>query len=332
MKCTYCYEGQKKVSEKYTKERATDLLHYLHTKIATLTNDNDLVVNFHGGEPLLAFDTIQYITEELLATYGKKVRFGVTTNGLLLTDTMIDFLCKHFDYNLSISIDGTKRVHDFHRKLHNGTGSYDIILPHVKKLLAKRKDLRGRMTFNATTVLYLFESIKHMYDLGFSVIIPVPDYFDKGWNRETFAIFEQEFTKITSYFTPELRHKEGLEIGLLRDNTSRLKNGCCNPRNCAINISAAGELYPCSYTVGNRAYCLGDILNGVDEDKIDEIINLSKEPNPSCTGCTNYQYCHATRCKLVNKALTGEYHTPSGAFCAFEHIFAGFNDYGCGNY
>ncbi len=201
MQCTYCYEGQNKQADTYTQERATDLLNYLHAKIMALQNDKEVVVNFHGGEPLLAFDTIRYITEGLLATYGKQVRFGVTTNGLLLTDTMIDFLCEHCNYGLSISIDGTKRVHDLHRKLHNRTGSYDLILPNVKKLLAKRSDLRGRMTFNSATVPYLFESVTHMYDLGFTVIIPVPDYFDQGWNSETFAIFEQEFTKIASYFT-----------------------------------------------------------------------------------------------------------------------------------
>ena len=63
-------------------------------------------VGFYGGEPLLAFDDIRSLVEytkekELLLN---KVKFSMTTNGILL-DKYIDFFVNN-KFNILISLDG----------------------------------------------------------------------------------------------------------------------------------------------------------------------------------------------------------------------------------
>lgn len=44
-----------------------------------------------------------------------------------------------------------------------------------------------------------------------------------------------------------------------------------------------------------------------------------------CVGCDLYDFCEQTRCKIVNKLLTGEFCTPSPIVCAENHLLLELN-------
>ena len=71
--------------------------------------------------------------------YGKKFRFTITTNGMLLDDEKIDYINKEMS-NVVLSIDGRKEVNDRMRVKVDGTGCYDRIVKNYKKLVEKRAD------------------------------------------------------------------------------------------------------------------------------------------------------------------------------------------------
>ena len=133
-----------------------------------------LEVDFFGGEPSLNFGTVEKLVEYARSQeelHNKKFRFTVTTNGVHLTDEMIDFINKEM-YNVVLSIDGRKEVNDRMRVRVDGSGSYDRIIPNFKKLVEKRpknKDWYVRGTYTKYN-LDFSNDIMHLYDLGFDQI------------------------------------------------------------------------------------------------------------------------------------------------------------------
>ena len=75
---------------------------------------------------------------ELENKTGKKFYFTITTNGVLLDDEKIRFINEYMD-NVVISIDGRKEIHDSIRRDRSGRGTYDRIVPLVKKLVHDRE-------------------------------------------------------------------------------------------------------------------------------------------------------------------------------------------------
>lgn len=104
--CLYCYE--KRSDHKVSIDDAMIILHKLQEKCDTLNK-----VRFFGGEPLLNFCVLKFLTEEIEKKY-EKVDFEITTNGVLIDEGIADFLSK-YNYKVIISIDGPQQIHDFLR-------------------------------------------------------------------------------------------------------------------------------------------------------------------------------------------------------------------------
>ena len=73
-----------------------------------------LELDFFGGEPLMNFDVVKEVVKYARSKeqeYGKRFRFTITTNGMLLTDDKIDFINKEMS-NVVLSLDGRREVND----------------------------------------------------------------------------------------------------------------------------------------------------------------------------------------------------------------------------
>ena len=96
-----------------------------------------LSVVLHGGEPLLLGPhRLRRLCSQLRAALPPPCGINVQTNGLLLTDAIID-VCVQFRVGISISIDGPPDVHDRHRPDHHRRGSYDRVRASVRRLLTR---------------------------------------------------------------------------------------------------------------------------------------------------------------------------------------------------
>lgn len=91
---------------------------------------------WHGGEPTLAGMDFYRRAVDLQRQYlpeGWECWNNLQTNGTLLDDEWCAFLAaEHFD--VGISIDGTRWLHDANRKDRRGRGSYDQVLAAVRRL------------------------------------------------------------------------------------------------------------------------------------------------------------------------------------------------------
>ncbi|MBQ9374829.1 MAG: 4Fe-4S cluster-binding domain-containing protein, partial [Ruminococcus sp.] len=123
LRCEYCFASTgdfgagRKLMDFETGKKAIDFL------IDRSANRKFLELDFFGGEPLMNFEVVKQIVNYARsreAECGKKFRFTITTNGMLLNDDMIDFINKEMS-NVVLSIDGRKEVNDRLRKRVDGT-------------------------------------------------------------------------------------------------------------------------------------------------------------------------------------------------------------------
>ena len=95
------------------------------------TSASRVSVVLHGGEPLLVgADSLDSTLRALTRAVdeaphgGCEVAFTVQTNGLLLRDPGIMRVLREHRVGIGVSLDGTARSHDRHRRYANGRGSH----------------------------------------------------------------------------------------------------------------------------------------------------------------------------------------------------------------
>lgn len=142
LKCEYCFASQGDFGghKAYmTEEVGKKALKYL---VDNSGSRKFLEVDFFGGEPLMDFELVKKLVKygnEIAEEKGKKFRFTITTNGVLLDDDKIDFINENM-HNVVLSLDGRKSVNDNMRKTLNDKGSYDLIVPKFQNLLKEEKE------------------------------------------------------------------------------------------------------------------------------------------------------------------------------------------------
>lgn len=308
LSCRYCYEGSNKEEKDFQYE---NIDHFIKFIKETNKNGKRIWVNFHGGEPLLKFDLIKEIISKI--KYNNiEAKYSLTTNGTLLTDLIIEDILKN-NIDISLSIDGEKRVHDLNRRFKSGVGTYDIVRKNFVKLLDRLPNIRVRLTFNSKTVSYLKESVEHLIMIGAKNIILGPDYFDGGWNKHTIKMFGLQLKNIKQFVG-----NNDVYISWINDKDYK-KLGRCSGGITEYSIDADGVVYPCVYVVGNSKFEIGKIDKGLNKDKIDKVQIVYSSHSDKCSGCNYLEYCISNRCKFLNYALEGILTEPSCVVCLMEH-------------
>lgn len=211
LSCDYCfasqgkYNGDRAIMSYEVGQRAIDYL------LENSGHHRNLDIDFFGGEPLLAWKVVKQIVAYARSKeqeYKKKFRFTFTTNGMLLNDEVTEFLNQEM-YNVVLSLDGRKEVHDRLRKTVNGKGSYDHIVPKFQEFVRKRGDqeyyVRGTYTRNNVDFT---NDIFHIADLGFDKISMEPVICDP---REPYALTEEDLPEIYNQY--EILAKEMIGRG-----------------------------------------------------------------------------------------------------------------------
>ena len=134
-RCLYCYEKFENIG--MNQKTMNSIFDFAEEKIKSGNFENFLVSLF-GGEPLLGYKTIQYLSPkfQLLASqYGLNYNSDMTTNGYLLDNRkaqklITDYKCTNFQ----ITLDGTAESHDKQRVLQNGSSSFERIYKNLLNL------------------------------------------------------------------------------------------------------------------------------------------------------------------------------------------------------
>jgi uncharacterized protein len=123
--CRYCGFQPDVVTDKGMDLQLTaDMIEWMSRTVRTLGKDT-LEVHLFGGEPLLARETVDFIVHKTRSAAAKNdlsPHLEVTTNGVM-DQERARWLGEYFQ-TVVLSLDGPQKVHDRHRPLRNGSGSW----------------------------------------------------------------------------------------------------------------------------------------------------------------------------------------------------------------
>lgn len=331
LRCEYCFAGKgdyglgKRMHMDFeTGKKAMDFL---------LENSGDrenLELDFFGGEPLMNWDTVIKLVEygrSREKEYGKRFRFTITTNGMLLTEDKMDFINKEMS-NVVLSVDGRREVNDRVRKRIDGTGCYDRIIESYKEIVKKRnyENYYVRGTFTKYNLDFA-NDVLHLNELGFDQISVEPVVCDPSMSyalteRDLPAIFS-EYERLASII---LEHnKKGKHFNFFHFMLDLDQGPCaikrlrgCGSGNEYVAITPEGDIYPCHQFVGIDNYKMGNINEGTFNSEIKkEFAAAHIYSKEDCKKCWAKFYCSGG-CNANNYIYTGNILTAHKLSCEME--------------
>ena len=260
---------------------------------------HNMEVDFFGGEPLMNWPVVKALVayaRSKESELGKRFRFTLTTNGVLVDDEVIAFANREMD-NVVLSLDGRREIHDRLRRTVNGKGSYDLVVPKFQQFAEARGEknyyMRGTFThFNPDFTRDLY----HMADLGFhslsmEPVVCAPDS-PYALTPEDVALVKQEYEALALAMA---RRKDFTFYHYNLD----LKHGPCIHKRAAgcgsgrdyLAVTPTGALYPCHQFVGEPEFCMGDVWQGVTRPDLREAFTCPLNDRPECRDCWAKYYC-----------------------------------------
>lgn len=303
--CKYCfadegeYMGRRALMSYEVGRQALDFL------IQNSGSRVNLEVDFFGGEPLMNWDVVKQLVaygRSQEKEHNKKFRFTITTNGVLLTDEILDFVNKEMG-NIVLSIDGRKEVNDRMRPFRNGNGSsYDLIMPKFKKVAESRHQdnyyVRGTYThFN----MDFASDVLHLADEGFKQISVEPVV---AAPTEPYAIREEDVPELCAEYdrlAKEIlsRRRKGNGFNFFHFMIDLTGGPCiykrisgCGAGTEYLAVTPWGDLYPCHQFVGNTDFLLGNVYDGIQNKELQDRFKLCNVyARESCKDCFAKFWC-----------------------------------------
>ena len=267
--CPYCFEHHRpgKMSQ-----AVQDDVVALAERMLDLNGGKNLSVNWFGGEPLLAPDVIESLSERLMALTEKKggaYSAGIITNGYFLTQKNADMLDRCQVKSCQVTIDGLGAAHDATRHLVGGGPTFERIVDNLRNVkIPFRVNIRQNVQeSNMDEVPAVREYIRKLAEESGNDIIYAPA--PVSGNEAT----EERGGQVSLLCGTDLS-----EIGLIQE-AGRFAVG--RGHYCGANIlwstgiDEKGCLFKCWEAAGNPEYAFG---NAHDWDPKDPL-NTASEPD-----------------------------------------------------
>ena len=326
LRCQYCFASTgdfgtgRKIMDIETAKRAIDFV------IQRSGSRRNIEVDFFGGEPLMAMDTVKATVayaRSIEKKAGKCFRFTITTNGVLLDDENIDYINREMS-NAVLSLDGRPQVNDRMRKTVNGKGSYEVIVPKFQKLVAGRgtKDYYLRGTFTHYNLDFA-EDVMHMADLGFRNVSVEPVVGEEtcgyALKDEDLPVVLEQYEKLAE------KLKDRADVNFFHFNVDLAQGPCVikRLRGCGagceyVAVTPEGDIYPCHQFVGNPAYKIGSLSDGSFDMELSHRFScLNIYTREECRDCWARFYCSGG-CSASNLLVNGDIKKPNHVGCEME--------------
>lgn len=318
-RCKYCYE---KFSNGEINDEIKDkIINYIKYNIQNYTG---LRISWFGGEPLLALNSINYLSIEFIKIckfHHRSYSADITTNGYLLSKKIFEKLLKLKIHYYQITIDGTKKIHDNQRLLLNRQGTFDKIINNLMEIkTSKYKNFKISIRTNFTKEIFqnMDEYLKLMElfcqnDNRFLISV-----FKVGkWSDKFDKDLEALLVDNSSNYMREIYQKIYESTYKINLNINFLSPGygqCYGAKKNSFVISSKGTLHKCTILFENKESIVGEInknaiyLNDKYYNLISSLNSCKKLAkcflSPICTGnpCP-YKRKNDNKCVFIKNNL-----------------------------
>lgn len=289
LNCGYCFVNKSESNSLNLKDMDS-LITYLK-KISKMYKKINVI--WFGGEPLLAVDKIEYITNQVNGLSINSILDPIiVTNGYYLTDNIYEHLKRIGVKIFQITLDGNKSRHDCTRITKSNTGSYETIITNIKNLIGKDDDFEIQLRINFfkddnlakdiidNSIRYLLNDRR--IKIYFS---PIIDFKHKQFGDYLY-LQNKKYNHLANLFEDE-NIKYQLPKPKLRWCSAGEKNN--------LIIDPFCNIYLCKSQLGDKKKVIGKIKRGAIEYSNKNI----NEEKMECMNCNIYPICRR-ECKVFN--------------------------------
>jgi uncharacterized protein len=141
--CDYCFQGDhgdyNKHADRMSPDTSEQVARWIDSRMDEL-QPKRLSLTFFGGEPLVNLPALYDLAERAWASTqarGVQLTIGIISNGLLLTEELVDRLLPYGLHYVKITLDGDRDTHNAMRPLRGGQGTFDRIIENIRKVAGK---------------------------------------------------------------------------------------------------------------------------------------------------------------------------------------------------
>ncbi len=319
LKCKYCQTSCLK-SEDMNYEVAQRIIKHIFD-----TRERAVTLEFQGGEPILNWDVLVFLVENIRKlNVGKNLKISLVTNLTLLNDEKMNFLCDN-KVDICCSLDGPDFLHNKNRFFANGKGTYGTIAKNIKKLNKNfGKKINLLPTITKDSLNFYKEIVDEYVRWGQTSIAIRPvnqmgvacrNWLDLGYSFHQF----NDFYKKAMDYILEL-NKKGIYIreriagvmvekilGGYDPSYVELMNPCGAGRS-TLAYMPNGDCYPCDEArmVGEDMFKLGNVLVDKNHGDLMKKENLMHLLQSSVMNLWDYNSAYLPwmgTCPVVNYAL-----------------------------
>lgn len=339
--CSYCFQINKS-HKSMNLETAKKVIDYLLTR----TDENTsyfkpsikpfILIEFVGGEGLLEIELIDKILDyflqralELDHIWAYHWNAYISTNGVLYRDPKVQRILDKWKGMLSVTItvDGSKELHDMCRVFPDGSGSYDLAMDALMDQFNRNGCPSTKITLSPENIPYFKDSIIDIMEKGFKHIW-YNGIFEHEWTVEEARSVYLDLRGIVDWiFDRNLQD----DINIIRFSEdmfkpmpeSENKNYCGGDGNM-LSVNPDGEFFNCyrymatSLNGEQKPLRIGDVNIGIgncdsDIENITEMKSITRRSQCTdecyycpvafgCAWCSAYNYQKYGTC---NKRTTG---------------------------
>lgn len=301
-RCYYCFEKgvvQKRMNEKTAEAVAK--------YIVTNHDENNLVIQWFGGEPLLEHGTISYIVDYLHEN-GVTFDSKIITNGYLLTDEVVDLAVNKWNVRIiQITIDALDEEYNKIKDYVYAEGNpFEIVMENIDRCLRKKINIRIRINFNpleygkaVETVDYLKERFGKNPDF-FVYLAPIdsteiPSITQEFKQKKKHPLIElldaeKDFCSFGNY---DSRMEKGTPYDaiLRKYYLTPIPASCYGGCESSLTIDSMGNIFNCHRLLGNEQYSSGNVFTGRTTNEISSYYANPYLKDEECNKCNLLPLC-----------------------------------------
>ncbi|MDY4251245.1 radical SAM protein [Clostridium sp.] len=327
MACKYCYEKDNLTTFNLSNITSEEHMN-IYLKNKKRFPNSDISICFFGGEPFLASkEILKFLNELELYCKNNNHKFpniSAITNGTVYNEQIQEMLTKYFN-SLTISMDGTKCIHNTNRVYKNGKGTFDDIVKNINNINKYRKyPLAIEITvtdayfdnYNENTVPDIFELFKELKADQVEFIYehsvePYDNFKINNIDRLAKDIVNQWFTELIEF-------KKTLYIASIENFLSlilgdkKVENFTCAAGEKDFAYDSFGNVYACQTLVGKNEHILGSYK--------DRHLNIDKN-NSKFLSMNTCKHCFNCECRYACGGFCKVVMTESGETLPLACIF-----------
>lgn len=295
--CWYCFENRN-VGSRITPSIKEGILLLVRNTIKNRPNVKEVSIELFGGEPLLHYEEdlngflhkIKGVVEEL----GKKVTFLFITNGLCLTDEIIDEI-KDLTPQFQISIDGYKERHDKIKVLSKraNISTYDLVIHNLKNVCkCDHVHVILRLNYDEQTLKNVNEILSDIEDIDRSKI---SIHFERVWQTKGQVASTNE-ALIDAW---KLFVSHGFQVTYLKFFHNA--TSCTSSKQDQVAISYDGKIFKCTGCDFARTEEDGNLMSdgniAWNDNKAEERIQIQTYNHTECLKCKLLPLCWGPCCQ-----------------------------------